>query len=337
MGKKIGVLTLHGMGTHEPGYSAPWETNIRRRLAAGVSSEVAFGEVFYQEIMQKQQKALWDEFGRVLGWEIKGLLPLKIVVGLAIVAWIAAIVVAAVRDWGLIDSLALAVGLAVVTLAAMWAVAILSVRVWTILRRFLLYSFSDPATYAHDPSKPDSIYNRVHDEIATKLQALHDALDPDGRIIVVAHSLGAYVLSNYVWDAQRPLRLGDPAAEAALLASADYRGIKSIARVLTAAPNIALFVAGLQKVQPIKKPADDFEWHSFYDKDDVLGWPLRPLPVGDEGSYADLVTIERPINVGGFWASWNPLSHTKYLNKRTPFVKHVAEEIGDLHAEISSP
>lgn len=336
MGNKIGVLTLHGMGTHEEGYSASWQTNIRRRLAPGVSSEVAFGEVYYQEIMQKQQRALWNILRDVLGWEIKGLWPLALVIVIAISVWIAAIVVAAIRDWGLADSLALAIGLVAITAAAMWALAILSSRLWITVRRFLLYSFSDPATYAHDQDAPGSIYEKVHAEIATKLRALHDALDPDRRIVVVAHSLGAYVFSNYVWDVQEPLRRGIPADSDDLLASVDYRGIKAIARVFTAAPNIMLFVAGLEKVQPIKKPADDFEWHSFYDKDDVLGWPLHQLPPGDESSYADLVTIERPINVGNALKSWNPASHTEFLKKGTRFVKHVAEEIGNLHARINS-
>ena len=333
MGYKIGVLTLHGMGTNKPGYSKTWQTNIRRRLGPGVSSEVKFGEVHYQDITQKQQTKLWND----LGWEIKSLWPLALVIVIAISAWIAAIVVAAVRDWGLADGLALAFGLLAVTVVALLALAVLSVRLWIVVRQFLLYSFSDPATYAHRYREPGSIYERVHAEIATKLQELCDALDPEGRIVVVAHSLGAYVLSNYVWDAQEPLRQGDPAAKAALLAGADYLGIKAIARVFTAAPNIMLFVAGLEKVQPFKKPSDDFAWHNFYDKDDVLGWPLRPLPEGDEGSYADLVNVERQINVGGLWWSWNPASHTEYLRKGSPFVKHVAREIDNLHAEISSP
>ena len=63
---------------------------------------------------------------------------------------------------------------------------------------------------------------------------------------------------------------------------------------------------------------------------------MRPLPPGEHSSYADLVTIERHINVGGLLDSWNPLSHTAYLGEGTAFVKHVADEIGKLHLEITS-
>ena len=50
----------------------------------------------------------------------------------------------------------------------------------------------------------------------------------------------------------------------------------------------------------------------FYDKDDVLGWPLADL----SARYANLVT-DIEINAGGgFWgwltSSWNPLSHNQY-------------------------
>ena len=184
-------------------------------------------------------------------------------------------------------------------------------------------------------NEPGSIYQQVHGEIAEKLQALCAQLDPDGRVVVVAHSLGAHVMSNYIWDAQAPLRADDDAAQASLLESEDYRCIQAIARVFTAAPNITLFVAGLAKVQPFAKPNTDFEWHSFYDKDDVLGWQLQPLPSGCCSSYADLVTVEQRINVGGLRWSWNPKSHTEYLGAGTAFVKHVADEIGKLQGEIT--
>ena len=48
MGYKVGVLTLHGMGTQKAGYSASWKTNISRGLAPSVSPQVVFGEVYYQ-------------------------------------------------------------------------------------------------------------------------------------------------------------------------------------------------------------------------------------------------------------------------------------------------
>ena len=322
------------MGTQKEGYSACWEARIRRRLPPLVSAEVAFDEVFYQEIMQRQQTKLWDER---LGWQIKSLWPLVLVGAFGVSVWVAAVAMAAIRSWELGDSLALALGLTALTVATLWATARLSHRVWVRLRQFVLYALSDPATYAHRREEPGNIYQQVHDEISTKLRTVCARLDTDGRVVIVAHSLGAHVLSNHIWDAQGPLRSSDAAAKAALLESEDYRCIQRIVRVFTAAPNITLFVAGLSKVQPFAKPnEDDFGWHSFYDKDDVLGWQLRPLPPSADSSYEDLVIVERPINVGGLLKSWNPASHTEYFGRRTAFIKHVAYEIDKLHQRITS-
>ena len=332
MGYKIGVLTLHGMGAQKIGYSAKWKANIMEKLSPRVCKEVVFEEAYYQDIMQREQRNLWENR---LDWQTKSLCPLKLVVAFGIAVWVAALVIAAISNWGVVDSLALALGLTVLTFATVFAVVSLSARVWVRLRQLVLFYLSDPATYAYRQRQPGSVYRQVHDEISRSLKSLCEKLDDDGCVVVVAHSLGAHVLSNHIWDAQSPLRSNDDVARAALLESDDYQCIQRIVRVLTAAPNITLFVAGFPKVQPFAKPSKCFEWHSFYDKDDVLGWQLRPLPPGDDSSYRDLVTVECRINVGGCLKSWNPASHTEYFGRGTKFIKHVAKEIEELHQRTS--
>ena len=113
----------------------------------------------------------------------------------------------------------------------------------------------------------------------------------------------------------------------------EYERIKKIERIFTAGANITLFVAGRPEVKPFAKPNDCFEWHNLYDEDDVLGWPLQQLPPKDERSYADLVKVERRIDVDGPCKSWNPLSHNEYLGPGTEFIKHVVKEIEELHQE----
>ena len=50
------------------------------------------------------------------------------------------------------------------------------------------------------------------------------------------------------------------------------------------------------------------KWLNFYDADDVLGYPLKPI----SPDYAARVTEDIEINVGGLFTSWNPISHTQY-------------------------
>ena len=126
--------------------------------------------------------------------------------------WVAGVAMTAVRSWGPADSLALALGLIALTVATLWTTARLSHRVWVCLRQFVLYALSDPATYAQRREEPSSLYQQVHNEISTKLRKVCASLDTDGRVVILAHSLGAHVLSNHIWDAQGPLRSNDAAA-----------------------------------------------------------------------------------------------------------------------------
>ena len=49
--------------------------------------------------------------------------------------------------------------------------------------------------------------------------------------------------------------------------------------------NIPLFVSGPNQVQTIMPPNDRFRWINYFDKDDLLVWPLGPLNT----SYGQLV------------------------------------------------
>lgn len=51
-------------------------------------------------------------------------------------------------------------------------------------------------------------------------------------------------------------------------------------------------------------------WINYYDKDDLIGFPLRKL----NPAYRRAVSADREVNVGNLLTSWNPLSHTAYLD-----------------------
>ena len=354
MGYKIGVLTLHGMGNQEENYYRSWKKNIRRKLSAEAKRAVVFEAVYYQDVMQEHQTRFWENR---LDWQTKSLCPLVLVILLGVTVWLAtaAVVIGkwgllyshvpewvpdAIKPWGLGASLALV--LLVVTVATFYAATRLSRPAWINTRQFVLYALSDPATYAYKPEECDSVYRKVHERISKSLRKLCEELDEDGCVVVVAHSLGAHVLSNHIWDAKKRLKsiedgTADCQAESEECEESkqEYERIKKIKRIFTAGANITLFVAGRPEVKPFAKPNDGFEWHNFYDEDDVLGWPLQQLPPKDGKSYADLVKVECRINVGGLSKSWNPRSHTEYFGRGTKFIKHVAEEIEELHPRKS--
>jgi hypothetical protein len=105
--------------------------------------------------------------------------------------------------------------------------------------------------------------------------------------------------------------------------------MKSLKRLFSTGTNIPLFMAGHSNIVSITAPSLSFKWLNFFDEDDVLGWPLRPL----SPSY-DALVDDIPINagggiVGGLISSWNPLSHTQYWETRE-FIRHVSSAVEEL-------
>ena len=199
------------------------------------------------------------------------------------------------------------------------------------LRKFLLYGFADAAGLESRKEDLQSVYEMSQRKIAEAFLAGRDAMGTNGPLVIIAQSLGCQVISNYIYDAQKAIkaRAGLPNASYPTAGMWQKKYVEdgswsdeklrfaagsSINTIFTTGCNIPIFVAAHKQMQivAIEKPNDDFEWHNYFDPDDVLGWPLRPLSDG----YRELVQ-DHSINSGSgainwILKSWNPLSHTTY-------------------------
>lgn len=263
MAVELVILPVHGMGDTQAGFAGKLQKAVGRRLAPAQRAQVHWQPVFYQGVLQPNQRRMMQRM----------------------------------KTQADID--------------------------WIRLRRFLLSGFSDAATMESKPHLPNSVYHRVQ---AIILQALDDAWDAAGGravpVIVVAQSLGGQVISNYLWDAQaRAPRAGvfrrDRADRVGGRAAQDrFRRLKSLRFLFTTGCNIPIFVAGLEadQIRPVIVAGRgwNFRWENFYDPDDVLGWPLRPI----NAAYRQAVAADHAINSGGgprsWLTSWSPMSHTGY-------------------------
>jgi hypothetical protein len=209
----------------------------------------------------------------------------------------------------------------------------------TTIRGFVLHNFGDATAYQRDDDV-ESAGQLIHQRVSNAVEDLQTALDdPAAPVVVIAHSLGGHIMSNYIWDRQHGKQ------PSAVL---PHYPVPTLAGVITFGCNIPLFALAFRDAKPINLPGESVSkeevraavrWLNFLDQDDVLGWPLRPLYLKDDDGLtaAQRLTVSKledyEISVGGLLTGWNPASHDAYWED-DDFVKPVAEYFSQLLAAI---
>lgn len=198
------------------------------------------------------------------------------------------------------------------------------------LRSFLLCNIADASAYRLTGDKNNTTYTDIHARVEETVRDLEGDVEEGAPLVVLAHSLGAHIMSNYIYDMQKAREYE---AEG-LLATTPFQQLRTMAGFVTFGCNIPLFTFAYQKdkIKPIDYPGvgipEDARlapwWLNFYDQDDILGYPLEFIGP----KYKELVTgeqlAETSINAGGLEAFWNPLSHNGYW-KDDDFYKPAAQ------------
>ncbi len=197
------------------------------------------------------------------------------------------------------------------------------------LREFVVNFLGDATAYQPVRHKSNTTYDKIHVRVHHSIVELKKKLgNEDKPVIVIAHSLGSVIISNYIWDRQKKQHL-DP------YGATPFERLETLAGIITFGSPIPIFTLAYKKkdVKSIKFPPDalpsnlksNAKWLNFFDVDDVLGWPLKHL----SKSYKFRVSKDNKINVGGIFTSWNPLCHFKYWTD-DDFTKPVAQYISDI-------
>lgn len=197
---------------------------------------------------------------------------------------------------------------------------------WDFLREFMLSSFSDASSIEHSLSRGAVLYKAVHRQIAEAFDHCFDKClgNPGERlkpVFVIAHSLGGEQISNYIWDAMNHKHF----FEGGVGVGTDkqrYRRLESCVQLITTGCNIPIFKAGMKEPEVFKQPNDDFKWINYFDRHDVLAYPIRDMSDHFEQSWI----VDKKVKVGSFKTGWNPLSHGGYW-KDKEVVKPLADEI----------
>lgn len=211
---------------------------------------------------------------------------------------------------------------------------------WRRTREFIVHNFGDAIAY-HRDFADGSAYRIIHDAVSSSITMLKRGLDdPDAPVVVLAHSLGAHIMSNYIWDRQR--LSGD---------NARLERLPTLTSMITFGCSIPLFSLSFDIAEPILLPSPDLpgtamrrraRWINLLDADDVLAWPLRPLYARsrDRLTEAQRQTVERiedrMIDAGGILRAWNPASHMAYSTDDDLSIA-TADHLGELLDALDRP
>lgn len=204
-------------------------------------------------------------------------------------------------------------------------------------REFVLSALSDAAAYRKTADGAASVYEQIHARIEVAMRSLEDQIGPDGQVLILAHSLGGHIMSNYIYDLQQfRLRVAKGRFASPL------QNMRTVAGLMTFGCNIPIFLFAYppQKVVPISYPGDALPqaaqmttwWQNFYDKQDIMAYPMgsaAPL-------YAQMVANRHlrdvPIHLGTPVSSgWDPLSHGSYwagAELASPVAHYITKMLG---------
>jgi len=187
------------------------------------------------------------------------------------------------------------------------------------LRKFMVNFAADAIAYQPIESGRQ-VYDQVHGVLARSLNELAAEAGETAPLCIIAHSLGTVIASNYIYDLQAPpqKKLIPRTVKTASGGTPLEKG-ETFCLFYTLGSPIAIwslrytdFGVPVQAPDPrLKKHHPDIagEWVNFYDRDDVIGYPLKSL----NPLYRQAVKRDVEINAGGLLSSWNPLSHLGYL------------------------
>ncbi|MEM8773295.1 MAG: hypothetical protein AAGD92_16765 [Pseudomonadota bacterium] len=166
----------------------------------------------------------------------------------------------------------------------------------TVLRKFVMTRLSDAASYRLPSNPSDEVYTEIHGRVRSVLEELREDVAGDAPLVLVAHSLGAHILSNFIYDAiEKPPYVNG------------FVGFETLSSFITFGTNIPVFLMSIAeddlcpmapKVARDWQTGDPAWWLNHYDLHDPLAYPLEMLG----GKYAQMVKdgamAERTVRSG---------------------------------------
>jgi hypothetical protein len=164
------------------------------------------------------------------------------------------------------------------------------------VKKKLVTHFSDATSYY-------KAYGEIHCEVKKKLIEMQNKVDKDCKFIVVAHSLGAMIMSDFIYDHQKPK-------------SEKLALIESLKEIITFGANIPLFRMGFKNekrvaISGLNGHGERINWNNFYSPFDLLGYKLHDFYTHPLNR--PVIFDSRLFFVGPWW--FTAISHNYYWEK----------------------
>ena len=187
---------------------------------------------------------------------------------------------------------------------------------WQWLRDQVLTTVAQAAGYEDDQGL--GMHEVIHGRVAESLRILEAATDPLTPVIIVAHSLGSIIMSDYIWNKQNPDGKPRVVRGGVMERLVNLRGLVTMGSPLSLyASRWPAFGAPINMAgEPHRAP-----WVNLMAKRDVLAWPLKTL----NDRYHQEVTEDVVLNTTWNWRTWSPLAHISYWTS-----DRAAATIGDM-------
>lgn len=195
------------------------------------------------------------------------------------------------------------------------------------LRRFGMRFMGDVIAY-----RGADVYDEIHGTLADALRA--HVMPGSGHVSIIAHSLGAVIASDFVYD--HTLKVGR--------SFRDEFGA-SLVNIFTLGSPLALFAMQsccgdgrafdpediLDRFdRPIRVESSTGVWLNLYGRGDIIGYPIKWV----NRAYREAVTADLAVEVGSFLTHWTPLSHGEYWSDED-VVRPIAEKLAIDFAAIN--
>lgn len=198
------------------------------------------------------------------------------------------------------------------------------------LRSWAVGTLGDPVGYLSGYERRGTpVIQLVHQRLADSLGAVERRLNdsPQAPVVVLAHSLGCVVVTNYLWNLERAagevgtgavstMHAGAREAARRAIGGTPVQRLETLAGLVTFGCNIPLFLPPALPYECVRFPRPGLppnlkavaRWLNVYDSFDILGYPLSDLWDETHGTKIDDV----PLEVGMPGLSITPFSHAHY-------------------------